>query len=121
MSGDYVGVGAAYKTALRDGLDAALTVEQPFGADVAYPGGSGYSAAGSTAELNGTAITAVLKFRMAKTISVFGGLRYQTLNAQVSVPFLASYTAVGAPDAALGYLVGAAFAKPESASRGRDL
>ena len=121
MSGDYVSVGAANKTALRDGLDVAMIFEQPFGADVAYPGGTGYFAAGSTAELNGTAITAVLKYRMANTINASGGLRYQTLNAQVSVPFLASYTAVGAPDAALGYLVGAAFAKPESASRGRDL
>ena len=117
MSENYFSVGAAYKTELRNGLDIALIIDQPFGADVNYPAGTGYFAAGSTASLTSTALTGVLKYRMANNISIFGGLRYQTLEARVSVPFVGQYTAAGAPDDALGYLVGVGFEKPEIALR----
>ena len=113
----YFSIGAAYKTELRDGLDLAVIIDQPFGADVSYPTGTNYFAQGSKAKLDATAVTGLLKYRMPNNISVFGGLRYELMRARASVPFVAGYTAVGATDAGFGYTIGAAFEKPEIALR----
>jgi long-chain fatty acid transport protein len=117
MADDYFSVGTAVKTQLRNGLDLALILDQPFGANVVYPSGTGYFAQGTTADLRTTALTGVLKYTLPSNMSVFGGLRYQTLSAKASVPFVAAYTADGGADDGLGYLVGVAYEKPEIALR----
>ncbi len=117
MAESYLSLGFAIKTELRNGLDFALILDQPFGADVNYPLATGYPAQGTTAELNSTALTGVLKYTTQSNVSVFGGLRYQMLEAQAFVPFVAGYSADGQSDAGLGYLVGVAYEKPEIALR----
>lgn len=117
MADSYTQVGAAYKHSFGNGLDAAIIFDQPYGAHVVYPTGTGYYAAGSTAELKTNAITGVLKYTLPSNISVFGGLRYQTFEAQANVKFVDSYSATTKNDAGTGYLVGAAYERPDIALR----
>lgn len=117
MAGDYMSFSLAYKAQLSDSLSLGLILDQPFGADVSYPAGTGYYAQGSVAELSTTALTAVLKYTTATNFSVYGGLRYQTLSASATVPFVASYVVNGEKDGGLGYVVGVAYERPDIALR----
>ncbi|MGG7646340.1 OmpP1/FadL family transporter [Rhodovulum sp. YNF3179] len=127
MTGDYTQFGAAYKHDFGNGFSAALIFDQPFGADVDYPAGTGYFAQATTAELDSNALTALVKYTTAQNFSVYGGLRYQTLSAKADIPFAtapagvpfpgAPYSVNGERDGALGYLVGAAYERPDIALR----
>ncbi|MDC0737096.1 hypothetical protein N6L24_02270 [Cognatishimia sp. SS12] len=117
MSERYFQTGLAYKQDLGTGLSAALIFDQPFGADVAYPSGTGYFAAGSTATLNSKALTGLIKYTTDSNVSVFGGLRYQTLEAAASLPFVAGYTASSDNDGSFGYVAGVAYERPDIALR----
>jgi long-subunit fatty acid transport protein len=117
MAESYSQFGAAYKADINEQLSFALIFDQPFGADVNYPVGGTYPLQGSTAELNSNAITAIARYKMNDRFSVHGGLRYQSLEATASLPFLAGYTANGETDYGTGYLVGAAYEIPDIALR----
>lgn len=116
MAPSYMQFGMAYKQDLKNGLSVALIYDQPFGADVEYPA-STYFATGSTAELRAHALTGILKYTTANNFSVYGGLRYQTLQAEAVVPFVGSYSGSAERDAGVGYVLGAAWEKPEIALR----
>lgn len=117
MAGDYNQIGMAVKTDLSERLAFALILDQPFGANVNYPTGTNYYAQGSTATLTTTALTGVLKYTTASNVSVYGGLRYESMSAEASVPFVASYNVASNTSGAAGYLVGVAYEKPEIALR----
>jgi long-subunit fatty acid transport protein len=117
MAKSYTQIGGAVKFNLGANLDAALIFDQPFGADVSYPAGTGYPFQGTTADLNTSAITGVLKYRLPSNVSFYGGLRYQTFDAQASIPLVGGYSVNGQQDGAFGYLVGVAYEKPEIALR----
>ena len=112
----YLNFGAAYKADLNSKWSYAIIYDQPFGANVAYPTGTGYAFAGSTAELKSNALTGILQYNLENGASVYGGIRAQTLEANATVtPF--AYSVTGDRDLAFGYLVGAAYEKPEIALR----
>lgn len=117
MAASYIQFSAAYKQPLSNNLDFAVILDQPFGANVDYPAGSGYFAGGATADLNTMAVTGILKYTTESNISVYGGLRYQTFNAEAVVPFVGGYTGSTNTDSGLGYLVGVAYERPEIALR----
>lgn len=117
MAPSYNQLGMAVKTSINDKLDVALIFDQPFGANVAYPTGTGYYAQGTTAELKTSALTLLGKYSFPSNVSLIAGLRYQTFSAEASVPFIGGYTAVGENDSGVGYLVGVAYEKPEIALR----
>ena len=117
MAGSYNNVSAGVKTELKEGLDAALIVDQPFGANTIYPTGTSYFAQGTTASLDSNAITALLRYRFASNVSLFGGLRYQTLSAEANIPFVARYSITADEDQGVGYVLGVAWEKPEIAAR----
>ena len=117
MSERYFQFGAAIKHAYGNGIDVALIIDQPFGADVDYPAGTGYYAQGATAELNSTAVTGVVSYTLPSNFSFHGGIRYQTLEAEANVPFVAGYDAQGDRDGAFGYLLGVAYERPDIALR----
>lgn len=109
-----------YKMDIGDRMALAVIIDQPVGADVAYPGTLGpgvYPLAGSTAELTSSAITALLRYKFENNVSVYGGLRYQTVQGQVSLPLVGGYTLQTNNDSDLGYVVGIAWEKPEIAAR----
>lgn len=116
MAGNYSQVALGFKMAVNSSLDLGLILDSPFGADVNYPL-TGYFAQGSTAKVDSTAVTAVARYKLPSNVSLIGGLRYQTLSASASIPFISSYTIAAKQDSGLGYLVGIAYEKPEIALR----
>jgi len=116
MALNFLQLGGAVKLNLGQNLDAAIIIDQPFGSDVLYPAAP-YFLTGSNAELNTTAITGVLKYRLPANVSVYGGVRYQTMNADAVVTLVPGYTVQGAADDGVGYVVGVAYEKPEIALR----
>lgn len=123
MAGGYNNVGAGVKTELQEGLDAALIFDQPFGANTVYPTDTRYYARGTIASLDTNAMTALVRYRFPSNVSLFGGLRYQTFSASAVIPFVTNparplpYTATAAEDSAWGYVLGAAWERPEIAAR----
>jgi long-chain fatty acid transport protein len=124
MYRDYNTGSLAIKTEIREGLDAAFIIDRPYGAGTAYPWGTGYIAQGTTANLDSTAYTALLKCRFPSNVSLLGGIRYQTLSADAFIPFVTAvpgrttpYSVNGAQDGAFGYVLGIAWEKPEIMAR----
>ena len=117
MTESYLQFSAAYKQSFANGFDAAIIFDQPFGADVDYPDDRGYFAAGSMAEVNSKALSGILKYRFASNISIFGGLRVQTIEAQAAIPSVAGYSADGDRDTGVGYIVGVGYQMPDIALR----
>lgn len=118
MAPNYFQFGAAYKADLNDMWSYALIFDQPFGADVDYPASAApYFAAGATAEFDSNALTGILQYNMPSNVSLYGGIRVQTIEAAANIPFVAGYSVTGDRDFGVGYVVGAAFEKPEIALR----
>ena len=124
MYRDYNTGSLSVKTQIREGLDAAFIIDRPFAADTAYPLGTGYFAQGTTASLDSTAYTALLKYRFPSNVSLLGGIRYQTLSAEAYIPFATAvpgrtppYSVNGSEEGAWGYVLGIAWEKPEIMAR----
>jgi long-subunit fatty acid transport protein len=120
MSPSYNNVSLGYKMDLNDRMSLAIIIDEPIGADVAYPGTLGlgaYPLAGTTAELTSSAITGLLRYKLENNFSVHGGLRYQTVQGDVSIPLVSGYQLSTQTDGQLGYVVGMAWEKPEIAAR----
>ncbi len=120
-SGDMVNsagyAGMALKFAVSDALDVALIYDEPYGASVTYPTGTGYFAGGSVAKLNTTALTGIARYRFGENFSVHAGVRHQTFGATALIPFVAGYSGIASSDDDFGYLVGAAYERPDIALR----
>ncbi|SFP27958.1 OmpP1/FadL family transporter [Tranquillimonas alkanivorans] len=125
MAEDYSTFSLGVKTQVNDRVSLALILDQPIGADVDYPDGDGlpfpngpnYPYAGSTAEIDSTAVTALAKYALPSNFSVYGGLRIQQAEGRVSLPNVGAYTMETSSETDLGYVVGVAYEKPEIALR----
>lgn len=112
----YTQIGAAYKWGYSGPWEAAVMFDQPVGADISYPANTSYALRGSTATLDAQAVTVLTKYQFDDNISIFGGLRAQSMEMEVSLPAV-GYTASGANQWGYGYVVGGAYEKPEIALR----
>lgn len=117
MAGDYNSWSLGYKMDIGERMAFAVVLDQPIGANVNYPAATLYPLRGSTAELSSSAVTALLKYRFDNNVSVYGGLRYETVHGEVSLPSVGAYTLDTNYDNELGYVVGVAWEKPEIAAR----
>ena len=120
MSAGYNSLSFGYKMAIGDSMDFALILDEPIGARVRYPGTLGlgsYPLAGATADLSSSAVTALLRYKLPNNVSVFGGLRHETVKGVVSIPVVSGYTLNTNYDSELGYVAGVAWEKPEIAAR----
>ena len=115
MAGDYNSWSLGYKMDIGDRMAFAMILDEPIGADVNYATGTFYPAGGSTAKLSSSAITALLRYQFENNVSVYGGLRYQTVHGEVALT--GGYTLDTNYDSELGYVVGVAWEKPEIAAR----
>lgn len=113
----------AYKADIGERLSYAVIYDEPYGADIRYPT-SGYFASGSNAELNAQALTAILQYNFAPVVggiggqfSVYGGPRVQRMDAEADVPFIGRYAVTVDSEIDYGYLVGAAWERPEFGMR----
>jgi long-chain fatty acid transport protein len=121
MSSTYTTYSLGYKMDIGEKLDFALILDQPIGADVDYPTGTGYLLQGTTAELSSTALTALLRYKFDNNVSLIGGLRGQSVKGTVNIIApaigLANYGLETSRELDFGYVVGIAWEKPEIAAR----
>ena len=117
MAEDYFTVGLGYKRQLNDNWALALIVDQPVGADVAYPVlGNGYPFGGATADVDSLEITALAKYSNDNNISFYGGFKAQRVSGSVGIPAF-GYALETDSSEELGYVLGVAWEKPEIAAR----
>jgi long-chain fatty acid transport protein len=122
MTSNYTTYSLAVKTQLNERLALGLLLDQPVGADVAYKtdtgylyGGSSLGAGGSDANVQSTALTALLKFKLNDSISIYGGPKIET--AKGNVKLFNGYTMSTSNETDTGYVAGIAYEKPEIALR----
>lgn len=115
----YLTYSLALKKALSDKLDLAIILNEPIGADINYPSGTGYLLEGTTANLQAAAITGLLRYEVQDNISVYGGIRAEQAKGDVSISLGGTpvYLLSTNRQLAWGYIVGAAWEKPEIAAR----
>lgn len=117
MANDYFQWGAAIKMQMNDQLSFALITDQPYGADIAYSQ-AGYPLAGTKAKLDSRGITALGRYELGNGLSVHGGLSMVNVNADITMVSPAgAYSASFARSSGVGYVVGAAYERPEIALR----
>lgn len=111
----------AYKRQLNANWSLGFRLSQPHGADVKYPSAAtaGYPIGGSTAELDINALTAIVRYETSSNISVFGGLRIQQARGEVDLYSggAQAYTMTTSKETDYGYLLGAAWERPDIAAR----
>lgn len=116
MADSYMTYSLAVKTQLSDKLALGLLLDQPIGANVSYGAGTGYALAGSTAELEASALTALLKYQINDNFSVYGGPKIETVSGDVSL-YNGLYKMSTSTETDTGFVVGGAYEKPEIALR----
>jgi long-chain fatty acid transport protein len=111
MAETYSTLGAAFKMDINDKLSLGLNMDQPYGANVRY------SSLDFAATLNATAINAIARYKLNNSVSLHGGLSYTSLDGLYNpATTLGSVTTIERTSNT-GYLVGAAWEKPEIAAR----
>ena len=116
MAPTYSTFGMALKTDINDQASVAIILDQPFGANVDYDS-PGYILDGTTAEVNSTAITVVGRYKINDSFSVHGGIRHLTAEGSVNLVLPAPYASDYSPGNGMGYVIGAAYERPDIAMR----
>lgn len=121
MADSYTVISGALKQQISDKFALGLMIDQPAGANVTYPSGTGYPFAGATAEITTTQVTGIGLYKFSDNFSAFAGLRASLAKGQVDnvpLPFAPfSYDMQTERNVAYGYLVGAAYERPDIALR----
>lgn len=115
----------AYKADLNDRLSYAIGFDQPYAAKTTYGAGTFPALPpagntiyqGSSADLSTYQISAAMAYDVNPSIKVFGGVRAQRLAADASISFVDNYSIDADEDWGYGWLVGAAYERPEIALR----
>ena len=119
---DFNQFGAGIKYQFNDRLSVALIADEPYGSDVAYPSDGSLTLGGTRAVVDSAAVTALGRYAFSDAFSIHAGLRYQKIEADVTLAgagygALSGYNAAFGSDGDLGHVIGAAFERPEIALR----
>ena len=123
---DFSQLGAGLKLQVTDQLSMAFIAGEPFGADISYPSfasGGSFALGGTGAKLDSSELMALARYEINDNFSVHGGLRYVRLgDAEVTLSGaayggLSGYNVQFEDDSDIGYVVGAAYERPEIALR----
>jgi long-chain fatty acid transport protein len=121
---DFNTVGFAFKDDINKNLSYALIYDEPYGTNISYPTGTGYLFAGAKAELTTRALTGILQYNIGEAasafggqFSVYGGPRAQYIRAEATVPVAAAYNIRAEGEFGYGYLLGAAWERPDLGMR----
>lgn len=119
MAETYTTISGALKYQINEDLAIGIVIDQPVGVDVAYPAGTFYPFASSTATVDAVQLSVLGHYRFSPNFSVYGGLRAQRAEGRASVTPLPPnpYVMSTATDTAYGYVVGVAYERPEIALR----
>lgn len=115
----YSQFGFAYKQDINEQLSFGLIVDQPIGASVDYrpfPFAFGIS---GFALVDSTAVTALARYKFNENFSVHGGIRLQDLGGQIQtfVGGVSPANLTASSDFGIGFVVGAAYERPDIAMR----
>jgi long-chain fatty acid transport protein len=108
-----------FRTNVSDNFAIAIIQDSPFGADVDYTLGTvGASWSGLKAKVESSATTLLTSYDM-DNLTVYGGLKNQSLSASATNPLIPAgvYGITSTADSSLGYVLGAAVENPEIAMR----
>ena len=119
---DYSVLGFGYKRDINEQMSFAVIIDEPYGADITYPTGESIALGGTAATVDSLAVTGLLRYKIDGNMSVYGGLRAQSLEASVTLDGaaygpLAGYNVEFDRHVGYGYTVGAAYERPEIALR----
>ena len=137
VADDFATGSLAVKQQVNERVSFALILDEPYGSDISYPASGDTvdslvfgpllqteaSALGGTeATVNSFAVTALGRYEFGNGFSAHGGLRYQEIEADVTLGGLAygalnGYRGRFERDGAYGYVIGAAYERPEIALR----
>ncbi|MEP5759616.1 MAG: outer membrane protein transport protein [Litoreibacter sp.] len=123
VADNFVTAGFGLKYQFNDKVSFALIVDEPYGSDIDYPvTPTSVSLGGTGATVDSYAVTGVVRYKFDDNFSVHGGLRYQEISADVSLGGLVygplnGYNASFASTGDVGYLIGAAYERPDIALR----
>ncbi len=117
-----IALGAAYKRDITSKSSIALIFDNPFGGKLTYPAydpsGEGSAFYGGTAfDISSYAITALASYEVTDRVHLFGGLRFQQIDANAAVPAVGNYYGEIDTATGLGYVLGVAYVRPELAQR----
>ena len=115
---DYANVGGALKFDVNEKVLVALIIDQPLGANVDYGTGTGYPLAGSNAEIQSKSMTVVGRYKFNENVSVHFGPRMVSMEGFAKVvSSTGTYDATFASSSGTGYVIGAAYERPDIALR----
>ncbi|MFA8443021.1 outer membrane protein transport protein [Yoonia sp.] len=124
MAEDYVQLGFGYKNDLNDKMSLAIIFDQPYGADVNYADDTAYAYGGglpdfgpigSTATIDSNAVTVLVSYEVRDNVTVYGGGRAVQTAGEVAL--FNTYTMETSTETDFGYVVGAAWERPDIAAR----
>jgi long-subunit fatty acid transport protein len=122
-------IAGGLKIQITDQLSAAIIYDQPWGSDVVYAAPDANPLTPGSVLLGGTqaiaetqSLTGILRYKFNDSFSLHGGLRYQQAEGNITLSGLAygplnGYNVSLAQDSGVGWLVGAAFERPDIALR----
>ncbi len=119
--GNYTQFSFAYKNDINDKLSYAIILDQPFGADLAY-GPSSIALGGTKVKAETMAGTFLMRYKFNENFSVHGGVRADNASGEITLkgaaygPF-SGYNVRLDQDLAWGYVIGAAYERPDIALR----
>ncbi len=114
--------GLAFKYDVNEKFSISVIYGQDYGASVLYPLGDSVALGGTMAKLDSDVVTGILRYKFNDSFSAHAGIRASKASGEVTLSGLA-YGAVNGYNVKFdeawgtGYLVGAAFEKPEIALR----
>ncbi|MBJ3763006.1 outer membrane protein transport protein [Maribius pontilimi] len=138
VADNYSQVGFGVKYDVNPKVSVSVSFDQPYGSNVDYPVFDGSEGSillgGTSATVDSRAVQALGRYKINDNFSVHGGLRYQEIQADVTLAgaaYLQRDPATGAvignglngynarfdDDGDIGYLIGAAYERPEIALR----
>ncbi len=118
MAPSYSQFSIGLKSDINEKLSLAIIMDQPWGADVAYPASAApYPFAGTTAQIDSNAIALIARYRLSSGLAVHAGIRHETLSGSASIPLVGGYTLDASSNGGTGYLLGVSYEKPEIALR----
>ena len=118
MANGYTSAGLALKTQINDKLSFGILLDQPIGANVSYAPATGYlygGQTGSDAKVTSSAVTALLRYKLNDSLSIYGGPKFET--ASGTVRLFNGYTLTTSTENDNGFMAGVAYEKPEIALR----
>ncbi|MGA0542339.1 outer membrane protein transport protein [Neotabrizicola sp. VNH66] len=122
VAGNHTLPGLAFKYDLSEQTSVSVIYGQDYGADILYPLGDSVALGGTQATLESDVVSAILRHKFTENLSVHGGIRASKASGFVRLSGLAygpvnGYNVTFDEAWGTGYLVGAAYEKPEIALR----